>query len=999
MKYVFLLFAVMFVAGGALAQRTITGTVNAENGQSLIGANVLVKGTTIGTISDVNGNFSLEVPEGSTTLSISFTGFTAIDVDITETSTVDIILQEGELLSEIVVTGYGAVEARKLIASVANVEGEAIENIPLTDVNQLIQGRAPGVYTTANSGQPGAQQQVRIRGTGSITAGRNPLYVIDGVIIEQGDFSQISSGSNAPDALAQINPNDIENVTVLKDASATALYGSRGSNGVILITTKRGTPGDTQITLKTQYGTTEANFGNFALMTAEEQWNYERQILENSGFDAATVDAIRPNTLLDQTTNWIEEAFPGGETYNVELQARGGNEKTRFFISGGYFDQEGTLYLSQFDRLSSRVNLDHRPNDRLSIDVNFNASYSEQNNAVNGNRFQSPIAQSYTTTPMQSAFQEDGTLFTGLEDDWGAAVIGDNFLYSLPLNNVFVNTFRLISKVSASYQLFDNLRFEQVANIDMINIDEEDYDDPTTNDGFNDGGNLINSFSNTKTLTTQSMLKYFDDFGIDHSLEAFAVFEYQRLKYDYFLGAGKGFASGKLQTLTSASEPDFVDGFETNYSFLSYLGQVSYAFKDRYRMNASARRDGSSRFGANNRWATFWSVGLSWIISDEVFLARNSIIEDLRLRASYGTAGNAAIGNFESQEIYGFGNPYIGEPGSSPVQIANPDLTWEESRTLNVGLDFSVLNSRIGGTVEYYKRNSENLLLNVPVSSTSGFTTATRNIGEVENSGIELTLNVVPVAGSGRDGFTWSSDFNISFNNNKVISLPEGEDINNGSQIIREGEPIRSWYMQQWAGVNPADGTPLWFTADDDENSSGITGVYNQAGRFIVGNAEPDFIAGWTNTFSWKGISLSAFLYAAQGHEIYNRSRAFMDSNGLRFGWAHIADALDYWQQPGDISARPQPLVGGNNSAHSTSTHYLEDASFIRLRNASISYQLPSSLVDKVNLGAVSVYAQGVNLWTQTDYSGIDPEADEDGDEFFRYPVGKSITFGLDITF
>lgn len=995
MKQIYVFCFLLFAAGTLAAQRPITGTVTDESGSGLLGATVVAKGTAAGKITDADGKFSLTMPANVNTIVVSYTGYQTQEVDVTGLSTVNVVLLEAAgLLTELVVTGYSEVESKKLVSSVAVVGAKQLENIPMTDVNQLMQGRAAGVYTTANSGQPGAQQQVRVRGTGSITAGRNPLYVVDGIIIEQGNFAALDAGTNAVDVLAQLNPNDIENITILKDATATALYGSRGSNGVVVITTKRGKAGKTLITVKAQNGVTMPNFGNFELMNAEEAWNYERKVLANSGRTQEQIDATRPASMLDNTTDWLDEAFRDGKTYNVELQASGGNEKTRFFVSGGYFDQDGILIGSEFNRFSLRSNIDHTASDRLSFSLNLNGSYSQQNNAVDGNRFQSPIASAFTTTPLQGKINPaTGKLYTGIENEY-IGLTGDNFLYSLPLNTVDVNTFRLISKLSATYKILDNLSFTQNANIDLIGVDEVDYDDPTTADGVNDRGTLTTAFSQNRALTSQSLLRYFTNFGQDHDFDVMAVYEYQRTNFKTFNAGGKGFASGKLKTLDSAAEPNFVGGSQTDYSFISYLGQANYAFKGRYRLTGSFRRDGSSRFGANNRWANFWSVGGSWQINEEGFLDKVGFLNNLRLRASYGTSGNADIGNFVSQELYGFGAAYQNEPGSSPAQIGNPNLTWENSNNLNVGLDFAILDSRIGGTVEYYNRTSENLLLNVPVSSTSGFTTATRNIGKVQNRGVEVTLNLTPFKATRAGGFDWNVNFNISFNQNEVLELPDGEDILNGLQIFREGQPIRAYYLQKWAGVNPANGTPLWAV-----DGGGVTGTYSQASRFLVGNAEPDFIAGLTNAFSFKGFTLSAFFYTAQGNEIYNQSRAFMESDGLRFGWAHLKAAGTHWENPGDIAERPQPRSGGNNGAQNLSTRYLEDGSYIRLRNIVLGYSLPASWMQRARLQNVTIYVQGQNLWTQTNYTGLDPEADESGNEFFRYPVGKSITFGVDVTF
>lgn len=924
-------------------------------------------------------------------LVFSYTGFGTQEITVGASNVIDVTMRtDAALLQEVVVTGYSEVERKKLVAAVAVVDNKAIENVPMPDVNQLIQGRAAGVLSTAPSGQPGAAQSIRIRGTGSVNAGRGPLYVIDGVIVEQGDFTQTT---NTNDVLSNINPNDIDNITVLKDAAATALYGSRGSNGVVLITTKRGKAGKTVVTAKVQYGVTQENSGNFEMMTAQQAWEYERQILANSGRTQAQIDAARPQSLLDRPFDWVDAAFRQGNSSNLELQASGGNDKTRFFLSGGYFQQDGILIESNFSRLSLRSNIDHTASDKLSFGLNFNASYTDNLNAVVGNRFASPLLGAFVNTPLQNPINPaTGEYYTGLEPEW-LIFTNDNFLYSQPLNPVNNQNLRLITKLSMNYNILSNLRFTQTANVDYVAVTENNFFDPTTNDGVDTNGQINEGYTQNRTLTTQSLLKYYETIGTDHNFDALAGFEFQRVDFRRFLAQGQGLASGKLKTLNSTAEPLGVGGSETDYAFVSVLGQLNYNFREKYFLTASIRNDGSSRFGANNRYATFYSVGGSWILTQEGFLNGLGFLNNLRLRASYGTTGNAAIGNFESQELYGFGAAYDSQPGSNPSQIGNPDLTWELGRNLNVGLDFAILNSRISGSVEWYRRLSEQLLFNVPVSSTSGFTTATRNIGKLQNQGVEVTLSAAPFQAKQAGGFNWNIDINFSANKNKILELPGGEDILNGNQVLREGEPIRSWYLREWAGVNPDNGDPLWFT---DE---GTTNTVGQAPRRIVGNAEPDFIVGLNNTFSFKGFALTAFFYSVQGNEVYNGSRPFVNSDGQRYGWNHLVDALNYWKQPGDNAPNPKPLVGGNKNANATSTRWLEDGSFIRLRNVTLSYNLPRMLTEKMKLTNVLFYVQGQNLWTQTDYTGFDPEMNESGDEFFRYPVGKTVTFGLDVSF
>ena len=985
------LTAFFFVSTQVLAQeRTVSGKVtSAEDGSSLPGVNVVLKGTTEGSITDAEGNYTLSVPASGGTLVFTFIGLTMREEEIGSRSTVDVQMQEDVTqLSEIVVTGYSEIEQKKLVSSIAVVGGESIENVPLADINQIIQGRAPGVYSTSPSGQPGAAQNIRIRGTGSISAGRGPLYVIDGIIIQNGDFT---TQTQTNDVLSSINPNDIESINVLKDAAATALYGSRGANGVVLINTKRGKRGQSTITARAQYGVTVPNFGNFIMMDGPTVLEYERQMLRNSGVNEAGVEAARPLSMLDRTFDWVDGAFRQGKTSNYELQTQGGDQRTTYFVSGGVFHQDGTLIESSFERYSLRTNLDHKLNDKLDFGLNLNVSYTSGLNAVAGNRFASPLLGAFVNTPLQHPIDPNtGRYYTGRESDF-IIFTNDNFLYSQPLNPVTNNNLRTIAKLNVGYNILENLKLSQTLAADLVNIREKAFFDPTTNDGIDDNGSISEAYNENRTLTSQTKLAGGWSFGSDHALDGLLVMEFQKNDRSNFGATGIGLASGKLQTLNSTATPQGVSGFGSNSSFVSYLGQLNYGLLDRYFVTASLRRDGSSRFGTDNRYANFWSAGLSWVAKQESFLQGFETLSDLKVRVSYGTAGNAEIGDFASLGLYGFGSAYLGNPGSAPSQISNPDLKWEISTSTNVGVDFGFFDNRIKTSVDLYRRVSSELLLDVPVSSTSGFTTATQNIGEVENKGIEVLLTTVNSQGA----LQWTTDFNITMNRNKVLTLNNGEDIANGAQRISEGKPIRSWYMRKWAGVNPADGTPLWLTDNGD-----VTGSSALADLFYVGNAEPRYIGGLNNSLTYKGINLSFFFYFAVGHEVNNTSKPFVDSDGQRYGWGHLVEAgEDYWQNPGDIASRPQPRVGGNNSSNVNSTRYLENGSYLRLRNIVLSYNLPSTILSKIGFRNARLYLQGQNLLTVTDYSGFDPEMDESGSEFFRYPVGKSYTGGIELTF
>ncbi len=970
-----------------LAQnRTVTGKVtDQETGQGLPGVTVLVKGTSSGTATSVDGGFTISVPSNDAVLVFRYVGYDNKEVAVGTQSTISVQLgQSSKALSEVVIVGYSESQQQKITSSVAEVGSERIESVALPDVNQIIQGRAPGVLSTVGSGQPGAGANIRIRGTGSISAGRAPLYVIDGVIIESGDYTR---NNPTADLLSTLNPNDIESVNILKDATATALYGARAANGVVVINTKRGKAGKTTYTVRSQYGQTVRNNTNdFRLLTSEELTAYDRRVLANSGYGEATQDFYRPLSNSEVNTDWIDAAFQTGTTQNHEVSASGGNDKTRFFFSAGYFNQEGILIGSEFSRYSTRLNLDNNPSDKFSFGVNLNVSYTDMLSASPGNQFNSPLLGSYTMLPWDRIRDpETGELFVG---DTYESFTQDNFVRSSMLNPTTAATLRGIGNIRGRYEILPGLSYKLVLGVDYTGIKEEDYTDPTTPDGFDSQGRVTNIFGDNITLTAQNVINYSKIFNDVHGFDALVGYEVQNFNREAFDVSGTGFASGKLRNIGTAAKAESIGGTATEYTFLSYLGQINYNYDRKYYLIANARRDGSSRFGANNRWANFGSVGVSWVASNESFLQDNSVLTNLRIRTSYGSTGNAEIGNFPARGLYSFAGAYGGNPASSPSQIESPDLRWEKNISTNVGVDFGLFN-RVDASVDLYLRKSEDLLLAVPISSTSGFTTINRNIGEVQNKGIEFTVSTQNLVGE----FNWTTDFNISANRSKVSKLNEGADIPNGTQIIREGEPIRSFYLREWAGADPATGAPRW-----KDGKGGYTSSYSAAPRTIVGNAEPDFYGGLTNTFRYKGLELSAFFYFVQGGQVYNQTRSLLESDGTRFGMNQSAAVLDHWMEPGDISSRPKPSLASTSST-SASTRWLEDGSYVRLRNVVLAYNLPSHLISKAKLSSVRVYAQGQNLLTFTDYSGFDPELAEDGTEWFRYPNGKSLTFGVDFGF
>ena len=995
------LFLLIFLSGISFslcfAQVTVSGRVtDAETGQPLQGATVLVKGTTSGMLTNENGEYTLDVPPIGESLVFSYVGKQALEVPINGNRVINAQLAPDiTTLEEVVVMGYTRTSRQKQISSVAIVGADKIENVPLPDVNQLIQGQAAGVLSTGGSGQPGAAQSIRIRGTGSVNAGRGPLYVIDGVIVTTGDI--VATGSS--DILANLNANDVQSVNILKDATAISLYGSRGANGVIVINTKRGIEGKTQVTARIQGGFSEANLNGFEMMDAQQVLQYDREVLQADGsFSQAEIDELRPLSLANVNTDWLDLAFNRGQQQMYEFSARGGGRKTRFFVSGNYFLQEGSVALSGFERYSVRSNIDHQANDKFDVSMDVNLSYTDQSNAFAGNNFLSPISGALSNSPWTRVRNPlTGELLVGRIANDGEEALNfesfqrDNFVRTNQLNVNYSRNFRTLGNFTAGYKILDNLRLQQKLAIDVIDITEKQQLHPDTPDGFNPNGLVTDIFSTSLTYTLQTLLTGNHTFNDVHNIDGILGYEFQKNDLERTLASGQEFADGRLRNLSSAALPLNVQGIGTAYSFLSYFSQLNYNFDNTYFFTASLRRDASSRFGADNRWGTFYSVGGSWRMSELPFFSGISSLSSLKLRASFGTSGNAEIGNFRSLSTYSFNPSYDGQPGSAPTRAPNPFLSWENNESANIGLDFGFFEDRINGTIEVYRRTTRDMLLNRPLSATSGFTSVLRNLGDMKNDGLELTLNGKPFAGQ---NFTWEVDFNISFNRNEILSLADTTEIPRGTQIWRVGEPIRSWYLREWAGANPADGTPLW--ADGE---GGVTGTYEDAAEQVVGNAEPDFIAGLTNTFTFKSLSFSFFLYAVQGHEVYDFTRFYTDSDGLNFQENKPLFAADRWRQPGDINDRPQATFGGHPNGNSNSTRYLFDGSYIRLRNILLGYVLPSTWTKTLSLNSIRIYAQGQNIFTLTDYPGWDPEMAESGQEFFRYPSSRSYTLGIDVGF
>lgn len=985
----------------ALAQtRTIKGKItDSKDGTGIPYATVRIQGANKGTTTDQNGNFTIEIGANQS-LVVSSIGFAAKTVKPDNSGTLTLALVADNVLSEYIATGYGNTNRQRKVSALSEVGSEKIANTPFLDLNQALQGKASGVFIGGASGQPGAIQNVRIRGVGSISAGAAPLYVIDGIIVDGRDINNTANlALQSNDLLANINPNDVESVNILKDAAATALYGSRGANGVVVITTKKGKAGVTTLSARAQYGSAKASFGKSGMLKPAEALAYNRDVLAINGYTQDEIDEEFPMSLLESAFDWRKAAFRTATTQDYGINASGGNDKTKFYISGGYQDQEGTVINSWFKKYTVISNVSQQVNDRIDVALNLNLSQSNANNAMGGNYYSSPLLGAYFVSPFQSPYKPDGSLYTGVEPEYYSGS-GDNFLYSVYLNDKRLNNFRGLGSFTGSYRVFDWLKIQEKVNMDMVYGEANLFYDPTTGDGINPqdpskSGEIYNSIVKNTTLTNQLSASGAFNLHKDHQLDYLVLTEYNRYKSRSLSADGIGLVTGKLKALDVTAIPQGVGGNGTEYTFISYLGQLNYSFKNRYNFSSSLRTDGSSRFGANNRFGTFYSFGASWKAMEEPFMKAQKVFSDLRLRATYGVTGNADFDNFVATALYNYATSYNGEPGNAPSTIGNRNLTWERNKSMNIGVDLGFFDNRLTAVIDVYRRKTDGLLMNTPVSSTSGFLTQPANIGSLENKGIEALINSKNIESP--SGFTWTTELNLSTNRNKILSLYEGQDVSaSTTQLHRVGEAVQSWYLNEWAGVDPENGDPLWYTADGK-----TTNNINLAQRKIVGNSQPKFMGNLTNTLSYKGLSLSVSFYGITGNKILNRTRILGDADGAYFGLGYDKlAAQNYWRKPGDIAERPKPIPGGNNGANNAqSTRYLEDGSFLRLRNINLSYTLPKNWTAAAKLGDVKFYAQAANIATWTKYTGWDPEQDISAMEFFRYPPAKSITFGVNVNF
>lgn len=1029
---------------------TITGTVTSfEENAPLPGVNVVEKGTTNGTITDIEGQYSIVVPSGATLL-FSSIGYLSQEVQVSSQTTLNATLREDvQQLDELVVVGYGTQKKSDLTGSIARVSGEDIRLPSTANFDQMLQGKVPGVQVSLTSGAPGGGANILVRGVSSITGGNQPLYVIDGYPIDPGGGSNSDllsfGGSNYSSAgmanntqnrinpLTFINPADIESIDVLKDASATAIYGSRGANGVVIITTKRGSYNQSQIKLDVSYGVQEVankidlmnarQYAEFLADGRDNAWVYAGGSATDPNEERTASTRVRPEFRNPESiavnTDWQDVIFRAAPVQNYQISANTGNDKTKFYLSGGYFNQQGVIRTSEFQRFNLRSNIDAQLTDKLTIGTSLTGSHgfgrypNTEGHYGTGNVLMAALAAS----PTIPVYDENGGYFFDQADvidglGWLANPLAmlEGYTDDRKITDILSNNFIEYS-ILDGLTLKSSLGIQYGTNVIKLWRSSEVPFFTTLNYPATAGVTKTERINwlNENTLTYRRV------FNEKHSLDALIGFTSQKDSYDRLSAGASDFPTNYV-TYLSAGIVNSGTHLVSEWAMLSLMSRINYAYDSKYLLTATIRRDGSSRFGRNRQWGTFPSFSVGYNVSEEAFMENIDAINSLKLRASYGLSGNNQIGNFTHIGLLSTIN-YVGNnsllPGLVPTSLANDELTWEISRQVNLGLDMSLFDERLSLTADFYRDLKTDLLLAVELPAASGFSSSTQNIGDIENKGIELGLQTVNVQSN---QFEWSSNIVFSANRNKVLKLAaEGGRISNSSfQITQVGDPISSFYLLNAVGVfeneDEVEGAALQHpnTQAGDLKFEDVNedGVINATDRKIVGTPWPDYTWGFTNRFTYKNLSLSVSLNGSQGASSYFRAgQTILNAAGVQ-NQVILTDRR--WRSPDSPGDGLVPRAIRNNYANGfgPSSRFLFDASFTRIREVNLTYRLPQTLASRLSMQGLIVFANVINLHTFSSYPGFDPESSTAGDnvvntgiDYLTYPLPRTYTFGLNLTF
>ena len=994
MKKIRLFFtALMVLVATALASAQdfkVTGSVfDAQTGEVIPFASIRVKGTMTGAAVGADGTYSINVPsKDNSVLVFSFVGYKTMEVPVEGRMVVDCSLEpDATALEDVVVVAYGSAKREAMTGSVTSVQGEQLASVPVASVDKALSGKLAGVSITASTGQPGATSTIRIRGTSSINASNSPLWVVDGIPVLTGNIADSGVSDAQSSLMTSLNPNDIESITVLKDAAAAAVYGSRAANGVILVTTKSGKEGRATFEARAKYGIQWfQNDNGFRMMTGEELLGYQRQAIINAGLDPDDPSGsyYRPMSLLTkEQTNFIDHFTKLGQLQEYEITARGGTSKSKYYSSISFHDNDGIVHGTDYQRIQARANADYQLLNNLETGVRVNLAYTNQSNApTDGFAYENPIFAGMHLLPWEPKYDENGDHYLFPSNS------GMNPRASAEWNEKGLQSYRLNGTMFLKWEPVKNLVLETKNSVEAVFSEQRLY--------YSEKAGYDNIVQNIKNqvfqLTTSNTANYANVFGGYHSFralvgqEATKYMQYQDYYEAYGVNPDMPYPNTADQTKTA------IETGITKDAMLSFFGIVDYNYDNKYFAQATVRGDGSSLFGAKNKWGLFWSGSASWNISNEGFLADVKAIDLLKIRASYGLNGNNGIAAYRAYGVYSTAI-YNGISGMLPSRPENQELSWEKNETWNVGLDFGFF-GRLRGSIDVYNRVTKDMLLNKSVPQTSGFSSNFMNTGKMANRGVELQIDGDIIA---TNDMLWNVGFNIAHNQTEILDLG-GEDVIEAASYVhyKVGSSMYSYYLTDYYGVNPSNGEALWVTEDGK-----LTNDYNKARQYYAGSPEPKLVGGFNTTFAWKGLSLAAFFEYKWGNKILPMNEChYLHSDGAEMTMNQMADALNYWKKPGDTNCNPKPVAGNaSNSADFTIDRWLQDGSYVRLKDVTLSYTLPEIAVKKLHVKGLRFYVSGLNLYTWSDVTAYDPEAGATGVVAAIYPFAKSVVGGIELTF
>ena len=987
-------------------KKRVTGVVKDVMGEPLIGANVVEKGrSTNGVITDFNGKFTLEVDE-SASLVVSYIGYLAQDIPTKGKGDFHIILKEDtNTLDEVVVTGYGDFKKATYTGSASVLTTEKLEALPVVSVGQMIESNIPGISVVAGtSSQPGAKTTLRVRGVASMNASTEPLYVLDGVPIPSYDLSNFTSMSEAGGMgfIETLNPADIESITVLKDAASASLYGAKGANGVVLITTKKGKEGKLRVNMAAKYGITDFAYTYRPLMGGEERRKLIHEGLVNFQLDKgvseqeaqqyadANIDQYAKR-LPQGYSDWESALFKTGYQQDYNLSASAGNQNSSFIGSLGYTKQTGVSLNSEMERFTGRVDASNK---YKKVEFGMNASFSWTKNVhlPEGKFYGSAIyASKVNLTPSTPIYNEDGTYASGYRENNGY-----NPILEAEVNDYYARTVRAMGTAKIAYNVWDNLKVSSVFTVDYSLTKDFFFQSPEGRDGATYQGRGRMQMTDRMRYTSQNNLTYSKTFG-KHSVSAVAAFEVMKYDYEDLYAAKKTYGQDINTSLGNAADPIDADQKLQEDALMSYVASVNYSYGDKYYASFSFRRDGSSRLSPDTRWGNFWSLSASWRLSQEKFMqSLKSVLSDLKLRASYGVNGNLPSSYYGYQSTYTTGAFYSGKPSPWESTLGNEELTWEKNYALNLGLDIGLF-SRVNVSLDWYTRTTKDLLMSKQLNSISGFSSLLTNVEQMRNTGVELEVRSNNIK---TKDFSWTTAFNLSHNKNKILKLADLPWFVDGRYVRKEGYPFNTIYLREYAGVDPETGSALYYDNQQDENGNYTKNKVTdpgQASPIPLKDITPTISGGFMNTFNYKFIDLSFNLSYSFGGYSYDNASYILQDDGYSVISNKSTEQRRRWQKPGDITDVPRFVYGNKKGGNYNSSRAIHSTDHIRLKSLILGLNAPKAWLQKLGIGNARIYFSGTNLLTWAAYDQYDPEMS--GVVGFYTPPLKTYAFGLELKF